>query len=157
MHTSWHMNFNAPVEEFERGHIAGVHHLLEMAINSARPVKPHFTFISSISAAGDAPGIKPEIPFLDPSVVAHQNGYSQSKYVAERIIDRVAAETGLQCSVVRCGQLSGSSISGMWNAAEHVPILLQSSVEMKMIPDKFEVCFTSCLLHSSSLMPCITV
>ncbi|KAA1470119.1 acetyl-CoA synthetase-like protein [Dentipellis sp. KUC8613] len=136
VHTAWQLNFNLIVDDFARVHIAGVRHLLDLALSSQRATPPSFLFISSIGVAGYfVSSFVPEEPIANPATVAHQNGYSQAKFVAERIIDRAARETGLRASVVRCGQLSGSTASGAWNETEYIPILLRSSFATGTFPE----------------------
>lgn len=168
VHTAWHMNFNTALEDFEPVHIRGLHNLLRLFLSlpsspstssgaETQSQTPHFVFISSIAAAGSlslSPSHPiPEAPISDPSVVLDELGYGQAKFVCERIIDRLASSAsgeGRRFSVVRCGQLSGSSVNGRWNASEHVPILMRSSVHewMKMVPVDWQV--RVCLLPSSN-------
>lgn len=139
VHLAWQMNFNVTVDNFERTQIAGVRHLIDLALSSRRTCPPKFIFVSSIAAAlgfqGDGP--IPERAMDNPEVVKKESGYGQAKYVVERVIDNAARETGLAATVIRCGQLSGSSISGAWNMAEYIPILLLSSVESGVVPAQF--------------------
>ena len=141
VHLAWQMNFNVTVDNFERTQIAGVRHLIDLALSSRRTCPPKFIFVSSIAAAlgfqGDGP--IPERAMDDPEVVKKESGYGQAKYVVERVIDNAARETGLAATVIRCGQLSGSSISGAWNMAEYIPILLLSSIESGVVPAQFPV------------------
>lgn len=138
-HCAWQLNFNLDVTTFERHDLAGVHNIASFALKSPRRVPPTVTFVSSIAAALDSPEfVIHEIPMTDPSVVAFQTGYGQSKYVAERVLDN-AARLGLPVHIVRCGQLSGNSRTGMWNAMEYIPILIQSSICVGSVPEQFPV------------------
>ena len=132
-------------------HIAGVRHLILLALSSPHRKTPRLIFLSSVAAVGEyrgpsqmvSPGkeieqiIVPEEPIDDPSIPFNQ-GYGQGKYVSERVIVK-AVQAGLQATIVRVGQLSGVTTNGAWNLNEHVPIVLRSSIALGMIPNDFPV------------------
>ncbi|KAF8496036.1 hypothetical protein JB92DRAFT_2991783 [Gautieria morchelliformis] len=146
IHAAWHLNFNLILESYERVHIAGVRHLIDLALSSPQARPPRLTFLSTIAAAamyngasqepsvGEMAGqvLIPEEPIDDPSIPLDQ-GYGQSKYVSERILVN-AVEVGLRSTIVRVGQLSGMTTNGAWSSSEHVPILFKSSVAIGMVP-----------------------
>lgn len=78
----------------------------------------------------DTPAI-PEI-VVDPTA-AIGNGYTESKWVAERLLEVVAQQTALRPITIRIGQLSGTS-SGYWKPTEWFPSLVRSSVFLKCFP-----------------------
>jgi thioester reductase-like protein len=151
IHAAWHLNFNLILESYERVHIAGVRHLIDLALSSPQAQTPRLVFLSSVAAAGayqgpsqavsvgDAAGqvLVPEEPINDPSMPLDQ-GYGQSKYVSERVVV-AAAEKGLRATIVRIGQLSGVTTNGAWSLTEHIPIVLRSSIALGMIPDDLPV------------------
>lgn len=55
------------------------------------------------------------------------DGYGQSKWVAERMCVE-AGSRGLPVSVLRPGNLSPSSKTGMWNKSDFIYMLLQASL-----------------------------
>ncbi|KAF8512516.1 hypothetical protein JB92DRAFT_3096781 [Gautieria morchelliformis] len=147
IHAAWHLNFNLILESYERVHIAGVRHLIDLALASPHARPPRLTFLSSIAAAaryqgpsqeppsaGESAGrvLVPEEPIDDPSIPLHQ-GYGQGKYVSERILVH-GVDAGLRTTIVRVGQLSGMTTNGAWSSSEHVPILFKSSVALGMVP-----------------------
>ncbi|KAF9459280.1 hypothetical protein BDZ94DRAFT_1284465 [Collybia nuda] len=132
IHIAWALNFNWKLEHFERFHIAGVRHLIDLAMSSQMPHLPQFTFLSSIGAVINAPSPILERSFDDPTVASDQ-GYGEGKYVAERIVDK-ARESGLQAIVVRAGQLSGSTTGGHWAASEYIPTLFRVSEKLGCLP-----------------------
>ncbi|KZS89154.1 acetyl-CoA synthetase-like protein [Sistotremastrum niveocremeum HHB9708] len=135
IHTAWHLNFNLSVESFEKPHIAGVRHLIDLVLSSPRPVCPRFVFLSSISAVSEykeAPEV-PEVPLDNPSVA--KMGYGLAKFVGERIIDNAVRRAGLNGIVVRVGQISGSaSASAAWSRTEQYPMMFISGIELGMFP-----------------------
>ena len=65
---------------------------------------------------------------------AVENGYSQSKWVCEKLLGVIAEKAPLHPVVIRIGQVTGSP-SGTWNISEWFPSLVGSSVYLKALPD----------------------
>ena len=84
--------------------------------------------------------IKEEV-FADAST-AIGNGYGESKWVAERIIDIANSATPLNATVARIGQLSGSTINGYWSRTEWFPAIIQVASIVKCVPSKTGVSVT---------------
>lgn len=64
------------------------------------------------------------------------NGYGDAKFVCERMLDETLHKhpTKFHAMVVRLGQVAGSSMSGYWNANEHLPFLIKSSQTLRCLP-----------------------
>jgi thioester reductase-like protein len=60
-------------------------------------------------------------------------GYSESKWVAERILDAAAERTVLRPVVVRFGQVCGDG-NGTWNETEWFPSLVKSALTLGCLP-----------------------
>ncbi|KAF8592220.1 acetyl-CoA synthetase-like protein [Ramaria rubella] len=160
-HLAWELNFNWPLERFEKMHIAGVRHLIDLANSSTRPTPPKLVFSSSIAAVANYISRNvPEEPFDDPSVCG-DNGYGEAKYVAERLIDSASRKLHLPATIIRCGQLSGSTVSGGWARTEFIPVLLKSSLSLGIFPDSMPPvrwlpvdiaarCFCDLALHNTN-------
>lgn len=160
--TAWRVDFNLSVASFEPL-IQGVRGLVDLALASPLPTPPRLVFASSISVFGGPSTIKtvsadfvtdntsrtdwhsstpaPEAPIEDPKI-AVGNGYGESKWVSEMILDRAARQTPLRPVAVRIGQLSGGE-NGSWNIAEWVPSVVRSGEVVKALPASDEVCTTS--------------
>lgn len=133
----------------------GVQNVVNLALSASpgrRP--PHVIFLSSISAVLNYKGPEeaiPEVVFDDVSVPLAQ-GYGQSKYIGERILVKAAEDAGVPVTIVRVGQLSGSTLTGAWNPTEYVPILLQSCKALGQVPTELPVRdFISCLYYMETL------
>ena len=61
------------------------------------------------------------------------NGYSQSKWVSERMLEVAAEQTSLQPVIIRVGQVSGG-VNGCWNPLEWIPGIVQSASLTKALP-----------------------
>ncbi|CCM02247.1 uncharacterized protein FIBRA_04328 [Fibroporia radiculosa] len=123
IHNAWKLDFYAPLTEFE-GLIRGTQALIKMALRS-----PHFQILSFISTIGvcqdSAVNPAPEAAILD-AKAAVQNGYLESKWIAERLVQLAAQMTRLKTNVIRVGLLTGSA-SGSWDTRHWFPALVQSA------------------------------
>ena len=139
IHNAWAVNFNLSVRSFEDQHLKGAHNLLQFALSVQRSSPARFVFTSSISVAQSLPPsvVVPEGPIEDLS--AASMGYGQSKLVAENIINNAALATGLECRVIRIGQVVGDSQFGLWNPSESIPLVVRSSKVVRCIPELDEV------------------
>lgn len=139
LHIAWTVNFRLKLRSFE-DNIAGVRHLLDLALAEPRDVPPRFTYCSStaaiISARPDNTGRLAETLSSDPAT-ASPLGYSRSKWVAEHICAAAQRDTLLRdrIAIVRVGQLAGDSRTGIWNAKEAWPLLLSTVQLIKCLPD----------------------
>ncbi|KAH7905379.1 hypothetical protein BJ138DRAFT_779746 [Hygrophoropsis aurantiaca] len=142
VHCAWDVNFNHIVDHFVKPHVVGLRNIIELSLSSYRPKAPRIIFISTVAAvanyAGPAVDI-PEIPF-DDTTLPFDQGYAQSKYIGERILVEATESTGTSVTIVRTGQLSGSTTTGVWNSAEHIPIFLQSCLAIGQIPTDIPDC-----------------
>ncbi len=75
---------------------------------------------------------------MHPEVAAGM-GYSESKWVAEKILEIASRNTTLRPITVRVGQLSGG-LNGAWNVKEWLPSMIRSSVSLGCLPDGNGVC-----------------
>jgi len=134
-HCAWDLNFKLPLEKFESQHIAGVRNLIDLARSSKRTLLPRFAFSSSIGAVSSYPKSSiPERAFYDPGVTG-TTGYGQAKYISEVLIDSASRTLRMPATIVRSGQLSGSTINGYWSRTEFIPRLFASSLSLGIFPD----------------------
>jgi thioester reductase-like protein len=62
-------------------------------------------------------------------------GYSESKWVAEQILENFSKTTQLKSIIVRIGQLAGAAGNGAWNTKEWFPTLVKSGGALGCLPD----------------------
>lgn len=140
IHVAWAVNFRLKLRSFVHDNIAGLHNLLNLALHSPRAHPPRFTYCSStasiINSAPDSSGQLPESIQPDPAS-ASPLGYSRSKWVAEHICLAAHRRTTLRgrVAVVRVGQLTGDSATGIWNAKEAWPMMLSTARLIRCLPD----------------------
>lgn len=149
VHAGWKVNFNLNVKQFERDCIQNLYGLLKFAKSTSK----RFHFISSIASANSGvQSVVKEEKLKDSAKLAIDNGYGQSKYVAEHMCYAVRdlwsqySETCLSIfiytlyvldvpiRVYRCGQLSGDTIHGIWNRSEMLPMMICVSEAMGIMP-----------------------
>lgn len=135
IHNAWKLDFLHTVQHFEKTHIAGVRHLIDLSANSER--RPRIVFISSVASVlgwKDSQKVPEEI-ILSESVAA-KNGYAQSKHIAERILYEASQTVGIQVTVVRLGQIAGPTSAGVgtWNSLDWVPQVIHTSKSLGVVP-----------------------
>ena len=136
IHSAWKVDFNVKVETFENFHIAGLRRLIDFCLDGTRHAQLHFvSSISSISGWKPEHGpVVPERP-LEVGDISAEQGYGESKHVAERICLVASRRTGLHTSILRVGQVAGPSTpKGEWNRHEWLPTLVATSKVMGLIP-----------------------
>ncbi|KAL4264659.1 Adenylate-forming Reductase [Pleurotus pulmonarius] len=130
---AWPVDFNLSLPSFEPS-VKAVRNLIDLALSSYRPQPPAVTFVSSIgvlsrrkdkTSASEVPATVDE---------AAGTGYSQAKWVAETILQRVASRTSMKVAIVRVGQLSGAR-NGHWKPSDWLPTIVKSSRSLGHFPD----------------------
>ncbi|KAJ3897995.1 hypothetical protein F5879DRAFT_910286 [Lentinula edodes] len=129
IHNAWRVDFNPGLSSFE-SHIKGLRRIVDFCITS----QASLFFTSSIGVLTAMPpeiAPPPEAPI--PPEFALSNGYTQSKWVSEQILDAAHRNSGLKYLNIRVGQLTGA-INGAWNVKEWFPSMIQASKILGYIP-----------------------
>ena len=128
IHLAWDNNYLLSLSQFEKVHFAGLRDLLALAASSTCPTAPKFIFSSSISSVSSHPIPIPESIISDPAI-SGPTGYARSKHVAEQICSAFSSHPRLKdrITIMRVGQLSGNSQTGVWNAFEAYPLMLSTA------------------------------
>ena len=154
---AWKVDFNLSIASFEQD-IQGARNFVDLAISSPYKKAPTVMFVSSVGIfAGTLrllcsgrlsstyarhqctiPGCKiappvPEIPIDDPAS-PFGSGYSESKWVSERVLQNVTEQRGLHTVVMRLGHVAGDRM-GYWNEREWFPALVKSALFTRCLPD----------------------
>ncbi|PYI07034.1 acetyl-CoA synthetase-like protein [Aspergillus sclerotiicarbonarius CBS 121057] len=136
IHNAWAVNFNLSLPSF-KPNLAGVVNLINFSAQSTQ--SPHLFFISSISSTmgyRTDNGLTPEAVIQ--TTTPAPNGYADSKYLAELLLDQAARQGRVHASFARVGQIAGAVRSaGLWNRAEWFPSLVLSSLHVGALPDTF--------------------
>ena len=139
IHNAWKVDFNTPLEHFEDVHIRGTRNVIDWSISSER--QPRIVFISSVSSTGnwgEIYGDATPVPehLLYNYEIASNMGYGQSKNVAESILGISSQRSSVPVSILRLGQVAGSTLSEdyPWPEQEWVPSLVKTSKSLGLLP-----------------------
>ena len=139
IHNAWKVDFNVPLEHFEDVHIRGTRNIVDWSISSER--QPRVVFISSVSSTnnwGEVYGDAIPVPedLLYNYDIASDMGYGQSKNVAESILGISSQRSSVPVSILRLGQVAGSTLSedDPWPEQEWVPSLIKTSKSLGLLP-----------------------
>ncbi|KIJ36598.1 hypothetical protein M422DRAFT_260946 [Sphaerobolus stellatus SS14] len=132
IHTAWPVDFNLNLEMFHNA-ILGVRHLVEFSLSSKLTCIPRMIFISSVGVFHNSDTTIIEEDILEDPSPALGTGYSESKWVAERILLSVAEVLAFRPIIIRVGQLVGSKCN-VWKTTEWMPALVKSSVYLGQLP-----------------------
>jgi hypothetical protein len=150
IHCAWPMDFQRGLMSFTP-QIAGVRNLINLALDCSQaqrlsPQRPRFLFLSSIAVAAQSlsrPIVREE-PLLDPRCPSAL-GYAQAKWVCEQVLLNSMRQPSspAEFGIIRLGQMSGGTESGIWNPKEHLPSLLRLSQHIGALPAMDGVSHTS--------------
>lgn len=114
--------------------VFGTQEVLRLASRgTAKPV--HYVSTVSVFDPGNLPAghIIREEDEINPSAEL-QDGYSQSKWVAERLV-QLAGRRGLPVSIYRPGAVSGDSRTGAWKTDDFVCRMIKGCILLGKVPD----------------------
>ncbi len=143
------MDFNRSLTSFNP-HLEASLNIIKLALHSHRAQPIRILFSSSIAVVGRYPlladrcSIVPETSVADPAAVDHF-GYAEAKWVCKGMFEEASSRypDKLVATNVRIGQMTGAEISGAWNIAEHIPMIVKSCVAVGKIPRIEGVCHSS--------------
>ncbi|KAJ7164463.1 hypothetical protein C8R46DRAFT_901759 [Mycena filopes] len=133
IHNAWQVDFNFSLSSFEPG-VQGTRNLVDFALTAPYSKPPQFLFISTLGVyrSTSLGLVAPESRITGANTSSGQ-GYAESKWVCEQILETAAETTLLRPVIVRAGQLSGG-IAGAWKTSEWFPTLLRSSQLLGQLP-----------------------
>ncbi len=130
IHAAARVNLVYPYDALKNVNVDGTREVLRLACRSK--TKPlHFVSTNGIFPPG---GHKcEEETDLDALAGSREDGYGQTKWVAEKLV-RQAAERGLPVSVYRPGNIAGHSISGVSNPRDFLGAVISESLRIGAAP-----------------------
>ncbi|MGI8909499.1 MAG: amino acid adenylation domain-containing protein, partial [Rubrobacteraceae bacterium] len=130
-HSAAAVNLAYPYSALEAANVGGTREALRLACrDGAKPVH----FVSSNGIFAPDTGLCEEDADLDSLAEAREDGYGQSKWVAEKLVWQ-AAERGLPVSVYRPGNISGHSESGTSNPRDLTGAIVAGSMRLGLAPE----------------------
>ena len=135
IHNAWPVNFNLPLPAF-KPQLDGLVNLISFTAKAT--ASPQLFFVSSISSVmsyGSSSQIIPE-EVISADFAPGPNGYAESKFISERLLDHAARKLSIDTTFARVGQIAGPvHHAGIWNKAEWFPSLVISSLHVGALPD----------------------
>lgn len=136
IHNAWDVNVNRSSTSFQPL-IKGTRDLLD--ISTQGRFRPHFFFVSSIGTIQNwvlsMGGPSAPEDLIEASGAVLNQGYAESKHIAERICYHVSTMVGVPTTILRVGQIAGPSYrEGNWNTSEWLPTLVATSRSLGKIP-----------------------
>ncbi len=130
IHSGAVVNMIYPYAALKPVNVTGTQEVLRLAcLHKTKPV--HHVSTNGIFAPG-TPLCKEDVA-LDSLAEARDDGYGQSKWVAEKLVWQ-AAERGLPVAVYRPGNISGHSTSGASNPSDFQGALIAESLRLSSAP-----------------------
>ncbi len=131
IHAAAVVNLVYPYSALKAANVGGTREVLRLACcHGAKPV--HHVSTNGIFPPGN--GLCEEETDLDELAEAREDGYGQSKWVAEKLV-REAAGRGLPVSVYRPGNVSGHSESGASNPRDLIGAVIVESTRLGYAPE----------------------
>ncbi|GAA1681543.1 type I polyketide synthase [Fodinicola feengrottensis] len=126
------VNFVRPYPALKPANVGGTKEILRLAAKSGIPV--HHVSTLAVLAGGIVGGADrlPEDGELPPPV-GHDTAYSESKWVAEKLV-HLAAARGLPVSVYRPGVVLGDSRTGVSNVDDYMTAMVTGCVRLGLAP-----------------------
>ena len=133
-HNGAKVDFTQPYLRLKAENVLGTVEVLRLA-SRGRAVPVHYVSTVSVFDPGNLPTgrVIREEDELDPSA-GLQDGYSQSKWVAERLV-QLAGRRGLPVSIYRPGAVSGDSQTGVWKTDDFVCRMIKGCILLGQAPD----------------------
>ncbi|RMZ82270.1 hypothetical protein DV738_g1891, partial [Chaetothyriales sp. CBS 135597] len=144
VHNAWPMSGTRPIKAFEP-QLQALRNLLDLArdmattrkdADASNKVRIGFQFVSSIGVVGFA-GQPRVLEQRVPISAVLPGGYTEAKWAGERMLEETLHKYPhlFRPMVVRPGQISGSTSSGVWNPVEHFAGLVKSAQSLRAWPD----------------------
>ncbi|KAK8166951.1 male sterility protein-domain-containing protein [Phyllosticta citrichinensis] len=147
IHGAWIINFMLPLTAYAEN-LAATQNLINLCLSTRSPTPASFNFLSSYGSVALMPMFIPpdpttgiiSVPEVMPPTLATTDpnqGYGQSKLIAEFICERAAAANpSLTTRAIRIGQVVGDAVTGIWNPRENIPRMWQTALLVGALPDQ---------------------
>ncbi|EXJ84558.1 hypothetical protein A1O3_05227 [Capronia epimyces CBS 606.96] len=134
IHAAWPVNFQLGLASF-KPHLRHLQSLIQLSLDVRSPRPARIYFCSSMGVALTTRGQKsiPEQPIMD-FRQGLGNGYTQSKLVAEYVMQNAAEHFGAWACNLRIGQVVGDTKLGLWNENEAPPLMIRSALSLGCLP-----------------------
>jgi thioester reductase-like protein len=133
-HNAWKIDFNKSLDQYAKTDLRGVCSLLDLAAECINYI--WFNFISTIGAVRDTPKGQIIEQVGDESSAAQPMGYTESNFVAERLVAVATDRDVIDATICRIGQVAGSTTEeGVWSGHDWFPTLVACSAAIGKLSD----------------------
>lgn len=134
IHAAWPVNFQLPLSSFGP-QMQDLQSMIDLSLSVRLPLPASVFFCSSVGVAFATKGQRmiSEEPIMDLRQ-GSTTGYTQSKLVAEYIVQRAVEDSGARASNLRIGQVIGDTKLGIWNESEAFPLMIRSAWPLGCLP-----------------------
>ncbi|KAK2165584.1 hypothetical protein LSH36_48g05032 [Paralvinella palmiformis] len=131
VHAAAHVNLIYPYEALRGPNVLGTENIVKFACTSK--IKPiHHISTDAVFPHGMIDCM--EDADMTQQVNKLEDGYSQSKWVAEQLVKR-AMDRGLPAVIYRLGNLSGETNKAFWNPQDFNLLMIKGCASLKSAPD----------------------
>ena len=127
------VNFARPYHTLKPTNVLGTQEVLRLATRHRVTPVHHVSTLAVLAGAFTAGAAEVFEDDPLPSPTGHDTGYSESKWVAEGVVD-LARERGVPVSVYRPGVVLGDSRSGVVNGEDYVVKMILGCVRLGLAP-----------------------
>ncbi|TBU55410.1 polyketide synthase [Dichomitus squalens] len=128
----WPINLQSPLSSFESP-LVGLRRLIDLAKEAQEFGLVSLLYSSSFGIFRNYQGTSPPEETPIDAGVAVGTGYSESKWVAEKLLEIAGDRNVVRPVIVRIGQLSGG-VNGAWKESEWLPAMICASATMGCLP-----------------------
>ncbi len=135
VYNSWRLDFGLTIRSFE-AFLQATRDLVDLSVTSRHNMR--IVFVSSVSSVLNLAATGSEVPEapVEDSLAAMNNGYGQSKLAAERILVTAQRESKITVSIIRVGQVGGSSRhDSVWPDQPWISAIIRTSKALGCFPN----------------------
>ncbi|CUG86111.1 thioester reductase, putative, partial [Bodo saltans] len=135
VHNGALVNFSYPYVSLKAANVGGTVTALKLATTyRLKPV--HFISTLSTVPTPDVAGTRTVSErLLGPASEDLHGGYTQTKWVAERLVTLATTSRNIPCTIIRPGRITGHSATGACNLDDFLNLFIKGCVEMAAIPE----------------------
>ncbi|DAZ98711.1 TPA: hypothetical protein N0F65_006743 [Lagenidium giganteum] len=164
LHNGAEVNLVKPYSALKGPNVLGTQEVLRLAVTNGlaktRVKSVHYISTNGVFSTASNEIVLKETADLRESWENLENGYAQSKWVAEHMCHE-AASRGLPVSIMRPGNMAPSSKTGKWNTDDFMYLLLKGCWEVGSVPDRADWFFdmtpvdfaAKTIVHFAALYP----
>ncbi|CAG0891481.1 unnamed protein product, partial [Cyprideis torosa] len=131
IHAAATVNLVYPYHALRGANVVGTANIIQFACNGR--IKPiHYISTDAVFPLGVR--LAEEESDMNDYAAKLEDGYSQSKWVAEQLIRRIQAK-GVPATVYRCGNLAGTAENTAWNPHDFTLIFIKGCIGIGAVPD----------------------